>query len=232
MRLPSPLVEGVLLERENRYRARVQTDDGPVLAFVPNPGRTLELLYPGARVVLHPQPGAPHRRTAYDLILAYTVEGLLVSIDTRLAGRVFVEALALGQLEPLVGYRLDKAEVRYGQSRFDFRLVAPDHPVCLVEVKSSTLVENGVARWPDSPSARGLRHTRELAAAVAEGYRAVLVWIVQRPDATSLRPHHTIDPDFAAALAEATVAGVEAYAYACQVTLTSIEVVRSIPVNH
>lgn len=232
MNLPSPLLDGILLERENRYRARVATASGELLAFVPNPGRTLELLYPGARVVLAaavPRPGPP-RRTAYDLRLVYTRDGLLVSVDTRLASPLFAEALAQGRLEPLAGYAVDRPEVVYGESRLDFRLMAPDQPVCLVEVKSSTLVEDGLARWPDSPSLRGQRHVRELARAVAEGYRAAVVWIVQRPDATRLMPHVDIDPAFAAACAEVVGQGVEAYAYTCDVTRETVEVAQAIPV--
>ena len=233
MQLPSPLIDGILLERENRYRARVATALGEVLAFVPNPGRTLELLYPGARVVLGqaaPRPGPP-RRTAYDLRLAYTRDGLLVSVDTRLAGPLFAEALAQGKIAPLAGYVVDRAEVVYGASRLDFRLTAPDRPACLVEVKSSTLVEDGLARWPDSPSLRGQRHVRELARAAAEGYRVAVVWIVQRSDATRLSPHAGIDPAFAAALAEVVGQGVEAYAYTCDVTRQTVEVAREIPVK-
>ena len=233
MQLPSPLLDGVLLERENRYRARVATVLGEVLAFVPNPGRTLELLYPGARVVLAsapPRPGPP-RRTAYDLRLAYTRDGLLVSVDTRLASPLFAEALAQGRVAPLAGYTVDRPEVVYGDSRLDFRLTAPDRPVCLVEVKSSTLVEDGLARWPDSPSRRGQRHVRELARAAAEGYRAVVVWIVQRPDATRLAPHAGIDPAFAAAFAEVVGQGVETLAYTCAVTRAAVTVARAIPVE-
>ncbi|MCW5850290.1 MAG: DNA/RNA nuclease SfsA [Anaerolineae bacterium] len=233
MQLPSPLLDGFLLERENRYRARVATALGEVLAFVPNPGRTLELLYPGARVVLAPaapRPGPP-RRTAFDLRLAYTREGRLVSVDTRLASPLFAEALTQGRVEPLAGYAVDRAEVVYGESRLDFRLTAPSQPVCLVEVKSSTLVEDGLARWPDSPSLRGQRHVRELAWAAAEGYRAAVVWIVQRPDATRLMPHAGIDPAFAAALRQVVGQGVEAYAYTCDVTRETVEVAQEIPVE-
>lgn len=231
MRLPAPLVDATLIERENRFRARVRTAEGEVLAFVPNPGRTYELLYPGARVVLAGAPVAPHRRTAYDLLLAYTAEGRLVSVDTRLASPLFAEAVAAGRLAPFAGYDVTRAEVIFGASRLDFRLDAADCPPLLVEIKSSTLVEDGVARWPDSPSVRGQRHVRELAQAVWQGYRAAVVWIVQRPDAAVMTPHHEIDPAFADALREVVAAGVEAYAFRCDVTRERVEVAGEIPVN-
>ena len=86
MRLPTPLVDGILEERENRFRARVRLPGGNVLAHVPNPGRTVELLYPGAHVLLTPRPESG-RRTTYDLILAYTADNVLVSLDTRFPSR-------------------------------------------------------------------------------------------------------------------------------------------------
>lgn len=231
MRLPPGLIDGVLLERENRFRARVRTAAGDVIAFVPNPGRTLELLYPGARVLLAPVAAGGQRRTACDLTLAYTTEGLLVSLDTRLASPLFAEAIGGGRLAPFVDYRVTRAEVTFGASRLDFRLDAEGCPPLLVEVKSSTLVEEGVARWPDAPSARGQRHMRELAEAVRQGYRAAVVWLVQRPDATVMTPHQAIDPAFADTLAEVTAAGVEAYACRCDVTREWVEVMGEIPVQ-
>lgn len=231
MRLPPGLIDGVLLERENRFRARVRTAAGEALAFVPNPGRTLELLYPGARVLLAPVAAGGQRRTAHDLMLAYTAKGRLVSVDTRLASPLFAEAVAAGRLAPFVGYRVTRPEVVFGASRLDFRLDAEDGRPLLVEVKSSTLVEDGVARWPDAPSLRGQRHIRELAGAVGQGYRAAVVWLVQRPDATVMMPHRAIDPAFAEALAEVVAAGVEAYAFRCDVTRERVEVVGEVPIQ-
>ncbi|MFN8473314.1 MAG: DNA/RNA nuclease SfsA [Anaerolineae bacterium] len=234
MRLPSPLLDGILVERENRFRARVRLDTSEVLAHVPNPGRTVELLYPGARVLLTPR-SEPGRRTAYDLILAYTEENVLVSLDTRFPSRLFSEAMEVGRIAPLAAYRVERAETKFGTSRLDFALTprqdaAPDLPPCLVEVKSSTYVINGMGLWPDAPSLRGQRHVRELADAVAQGYRAAIVWFVQRPDARCLTPNRAVDPRFGEALDAARAAGVEAYAYTCRVTRKRVEVAAAIPV--
>ncbi len=234
MRLPTPLLDGILLERENRFRARVRLAGVEVLAHVPNPGRTVELLYPGAHVLLTPRP-EPGRRTAYDLILAYTVERVLVSLDTRFPSRLFSEAMAAGRVAPFADYRVERAEIPFGDSRLDFALTPRDDtlpglPPCLVEVKSSTYVVNGMGLWPDAPSLRGARHVRELTTAVAQGYRAAIVWFVQRPDARCLTPNRAIDGRFGEALDMARAAGVEAYAYNCRVTREDVEVGEAIPV--
>lgn len=233
MRLPTPLLDGILEERENRFRARVRLGGVAVLAHVPNPGRTVELLYPGARVLVTPRP-EPGRRTAYDLILAYTLENVLVSLDTRFPSRLFSEAMAAGRLAPFADYRVERAEIPFGDSRLDFALAPRDDasslPRCLVEVKSSTYVMGGMGLWPDAPSLRGQRHVRELAGAVGQGYRAAIVWFVQRPDARCLTPNRAVDGRFGAALDAARAAGVEAYAYNCTVTRASVEVGEAMPV--
>ena len=54
-----------------------------------------------------------------------------------------------------------KPEFSYGHSRFDFFL-ANERESCLLEVKSSTLVKDGVAMFPDAVTERGRRHVNEL----------------------------------------------------------------------
>ena len=105
-----------------------------------------------------------------------------VSVDTSLPGKLFHQAVAAGSCAPFAGYTEIRPEYRYGGSRIDFLLTAPDLPPCLVEVKSVTSVlpdADGVrvARFPDVPTARGARHLGELAAAVREGYRAAVCFI-------------------------------------------------------
>ena len=71
---------------------------------------------------------------------------------------------------------------------------------------------------------------RSLAQAVEAGHRAAVIFVVQRDDAQALRPHDEADPNFGAALRESVAAGVEAFAYACQVTETGITLDRRLPV--
>lgn len=103
-------------------------------------------------------------------------------------------------------------------SRFDFYLEGPGVAPALVEVKSVTLCVNGKGLFPDAPTVRGARHVRELAGAVSAGYRAYVVFIAQRDDIQTVSPNPRTDPKFAAALAEATGAGVRLLAYRCKVT--------------
>ena len=111
-----------------------------------------------------------------------------------------------------------RREVRVGSSRFDFRVRPRRGRPILVEVKSVTLVEGGVARFPDAPSERATRHVRELAAHARAGGRAAILFVVQRGDACRVEPHRGIDPAFAEALADARRAGVRLRAAAFRLT--------------
>jgi sugar fermentation stimulation protein A len=123
-----------------------------------------------------------------------------------------------------------RPEVRYGDSRLDFRLTGPEG-VCWVETKSVTLVTDGVAYFPDVPTARGSRHLRELLAIVGDGERAAVVFIVQREDAVSFAPAAAVDPLFAETLRQVAEAGVEVRAYVCRVDMTEIVLDHPIPVQ-
>ena len=225
MDLP-PTVEGRFLRRDNRFRVTVEIDGEEAAAHLPNSGRLGELLEPGRPCYLVPQP-AEHRRTAFDLLLV-EYAGVLVSVDARLPNRLFAEAVATGTLEPFLGTTSIKAEVHHGESRLDFQLVTPTG-ICWVETKSVTLVENSVALFPDAPTMRGQRHLGELINLVSEGFRAAVVFIIQRQDATSFAPNRAADPAFAHLLDQAHSKGVEVYGFLCSVTRKTMAVSAMVP---
>jgi len=227
MKHPQPLIPARFQHRDNRFRATVLVDGREEWAHVPNSGRLDDLFVPGRPIFLHPV-GKPERKTPYDLKLVQLPEAL-VSIDARLPNPIFAEAVAAGALPEFPCHQI-QPEVRYGGSRLDFRLVGPDG-VCWVETKSVTLVENGVAYFPDAPTARGSRHLRELLDILAQGHRAAVVFIVQREDAIAFAPAASVDPLFVQTLGEVAAAGVEVRAYACRVTMEEITLDRAIPVR-
>jgi sugar fermentation stimulation protein A len=238
MRWPQ-LVRGELIRRENRFRAAVRVAGAETSAHVANSGRLRELLVPGSAVWLVPvesetRKTAP-RKTGYDLALVES-QGALVSVDARLPNRLFAEALA-GRWPDCEGRPVTvMPEARRGESRLDFVLSSGERR-CWVEVKSVTLVREGLALFPDAPTLRGARHLRELADAIAdrdvgaEGDRAAVVFIVQRGDATRFAPNAETDPAFARALTEAARAGVAVRAFGCRVDLGGIVLANELPVQ-
>lgn len=202
-----------------------------LLLHLPNSGRMQELLVPGTRA-LAALDGGGTRKTDGTLLLVH-YNDRWVSVDARMPNKLFERCLADGYLPAFREYEQWRAEVAWGQGRIDFMLKAADDsvPPCLVETKSCNLVEDGLALFPDAPTERGARHLRELIDAVNEGYRAAVVWFVQRDDASRLAPYRKADPAFADAVRDARAAGVELYAYRCRVSPKGIAVLDAIPVE-
>lgn len=222
------MIKAKFIERKNRFIAMVEVDGEVVAAHVANSGRLRELFTPGREVYLAEQEGE-HRATRFDLALV-KYGGHYVSVDARVPNGVVADAVNRGILPEFEDYRVVKREVRYGASRLDMLTEDAGGNRLYIEVKSVTLVRDGVARFPDAPTGRGARHLEELARAVQEGYRAAVVFLVQRDDARQFSPNDETDPVFSNTLRCLTATGVEAYAYICRVTPQEIGIIGSIPV--
>ncbi|WP_018247258.1 DNA/RNA nuclease SfsA [Orenia marismortui] len=222
------LQEGKLISRENRFVAKVELDGKEVVAYVPNPGRMEELMLPKTKVYLAHYPNT-NRKTEYSLLLV-KYNNTLVSIDSHLTNKIVEKSLLEEDLEEFTGYSEIKGEYSYGKSRLDFFLKNGEEK-CLVEVKSATLVENGVAKFPDAPTKRGRRHLDELIKAKKEGYRVGVIFIIQRDDAYKFIPHQRIDLKFAEKLKEAIEKGVEVYAYNCNISKKAVELNHRVDVE-
>jgi len=217
-----PLVWGKYLERPNRFSLWVEVGGRRELVHLPNPGRLREVLAPGRALLLRPATGA-YRKTRFTAVGA-DLSGMLVSLDSTLPNRFFPEALSQGLIPPLAGWTVARREPALGAGRADFLLRRGEEEL-MVEVKSVTWVERGVALFPDAPTSRGRRHVGELARIAASGGRAALAFVVQRPDAHAFGPG-PIDPGFAAAFREALTAGVESFALVCSFDGERLELVR------
>jgi sugar fermentation stimulation protein A len=215
-----PQQKGHLIARPNRFLAQVDLNGEEILAHVADPGRLTELLFPGNEVYVSAAAN-PARKTAYDLKLAQGTQGL-VSVDSGLPNRISRLALEAGVWPFFNGYDKIKAEPRYKQSRFDFLLQGADKPACYLEVKGCTLVENGVAMFPDAPTVRGARQLGQLIELVNQAAQAAVIFIIQRRDAVLFRPHIDRDPAFSRLLAQAQAQGVKVFAYGCKVTKTKV----------
>ena len=228
MDLGPDLVEGVFIERLNRFAALVEINGKQEMIHVANSGRMRELFVPGYRVLLKPRPGA-HRKTKYDLSLVDMGFGL-ASADARLPNALVREALDEGRLPQFADYPHVSPESTFGESRLDFLLEGPAGKFYL-ETKSVTLVENGVGLFPDAPTLRGVKHLKSLEHALAGGHRAAVIFVIQRNDAEAFSTSDDSDPEFAVALRHAMAAGVEAFAYRCRVTERRVELAERLPIR-
>lgn len=234
------LIPARFMVRENRFLARVDVEGKVKLAHLPNTGRLKEILTEGRRLYLD-RADNPKRKTKYTALLA-DMDGVLVSIDSNVVNRMVHEHLADKKFPPFSGYDKIKKEWKYENSRFDLILSqgksskessSDKTPDLVVEVKGVTLMRDSVALFPDAETLRGRKHLMELIKLKGMGYRyrAAVVFVAQREDATSFSPNAENDPRFTEALSEAKGGGVEIYAFASVVTLKGIEILREIPVR-
>ena len=231
--LAPDLVEATFVERPNRFLLRCALPGdgsaGPVDVHMADPGRLRELLIAGRRVWLR-HAASPTRRTDWSAVLVESPDGEgLVSVDTTMPNRLVHRALVARALSELAGWELERREFPLGRSRIDFLLSQGERKLAL-EVKSVTLVEGGVALFPDAVTSRGARHVRELAKLVEDPvWEAAILFVLQRPDAHAIRAARSIDPDFADALDAAAAAGVRVLGRRCRVTLDRLELAGRVP---
>ncbi|NTW06086.1 MAG: DNA/RNA nuclease SfsA [Peptococcaceae bacterium] len=207
------------ISRPNRFIAVIEIQGIQEICHVKNTGRCKELLVPGAEVFIQEAENS-NRKTKYDLIAVY--KGVrLINIDSQIPNKIFNEWLGEGVLFKNISYL--KSEYKYLNSRFDFYL-ENENKKTLIEVKGVTLEENGVVLFPDAPTERGLKHIKHLCQAVADGYEAYIVFIVQMQDVLYFEPNRSTHSAFAEALVRAEEAGVKIIALDCVVYPDDIKV--------
>lgn len=226
-----PLIPATLIRRYKRFLADVTLADGtPATAHCANPGAMTGLAAAGTPVWLEPNDD-PKRKLRYSWKLA-EIGGALVGVDTALPNKVVGEALRARAVPALAAYETVRAEVAYGRgSRVDFLLTQPGLPDCYVEVKSANLSRRvGLVEFPDTVTQRGARHMEELAAMVAQGHRAVVLFLVQRTDCTAFAVAADIDPAYKMAFEQARSAGVEALCFRANLTLAGAGFGEALPI--
>ena len=218
-------MKAIFLCRPNRFIAHIEVDGREEVCHVKNTGRCRELLTDRATIYVEHHDN-PNRKTKYSLI-AVEKGDLLINMDSQAPNKVVGEWLL--EKEPFGKVKLLKPECTYGSSRFDFYLETEAEKI-FIEVKGVTLEEDGIVRFPDAPTERGIKHLEELRACVEAGYKAAVIFVVQMEGMQHFEPNEKTHPQFGEALRQARKAGVEVLAYGCKVTPSSLEITKSIPV--
>lgn len=230
MRFENRLIPGKLVRRYKRFLADIILDDGhQITAHCPNSGSMKGCDIPGSKVFVSHQP-SPKRKLQYTWELVYAGNSW-VGINTILANRIVQEALLDGKIQELNGFKELFREKNYGHnSRIDILLKFQDS-VCYVEIKNVTLVENERALFPDAITKRGQKHIEELIRMKKEGHRAVLLFLIQREDASVFAPADEIDSVYGMMLRMAFQHGIEILPYQCKVSPTEISIYKKLPVE-
>ena len=202
------IVEAKFISRPNRFIAHVEVHGEEIKVHVKNTGRCKELLIPGRTVYLE-KASNPDRKTPFDLVAVETPIGI-VNIDSQAPNAVVKEWLMKQD------YDLVVPEYKYGNSRIDFYMEKGEDKY-LLEVKGCTLIKDGIGYFPDAPTERGVKHLRELTAAIDKGYKAMAAFVIQVEGVSEVRPNIETHPEFGEALKEAEEAGVEVLNLECNV---------------
>ncbi len=222
MKFPAPIKKGILIKRYKRFLSDIDLNGRIITAHCANPGAMTGVKDAGA-IVWVSEALNPKRKLKYDWQVI-EVSGALVCINTATANKIVEQAITSGHVTELSKYDTLRREVKYGQnSRIDFLLEDQNKPPCYVEVKNVTLSRRPpLAEFPDSHTARGTKHLRELTDMARQGCRAVMLYCVNRTDSESFDLARDIDPEYAREFAVATHAGVEVLAYGCDIDINGI----------
>lgn len=213
------VVTGKFKNRPNRFIAMVEIDGKVETCHVKNTGKCRELLLPETEVYLEKSDN-PNRKTAYDLIGVKKGE-VLINMDSQAPNKAVKEWLEKEVYFKNITYL--KPECKYGNSRVDFYLETAEGRKIFIEVKGVTLEEEGIARFPDAPTLRGIKHIKELEQAVMRGYEAYILFVIQMKGIKWFEPNDRTHQAFGDTLREAAKNGVGILAYDCTITKDSME---------
>lgn len=230
MKWESPLAEAIILKRYKRFLADINLNETFLTVHVPNTGSMQSCWEPDWKCAVSTSSN-PKRKMAHTLELIWNGHSW-IGVNTANANKLARLWLTRGELPELQDYSIVVPEKKTGESRIDFYLEGhPTLPPCYVEVKNVTLRVNDGAQFPDSVSERGQKHLRELMDLKRQGFRAAMLYVVQREDVTSFSPADNIDPAYGKLLREASALGVEILVYQCKMGLMELTLGRSLPLD-
>ena len=224
MKYPN-IQQGNFLLRPNRFIAHVTLNGQVEICHVKNTGRCKELLVPGSTVWVTKSDN-PLRKTKYDLI-AVQKGKRLINMDSQAPNKITEEWLRAGGLK---GLTLLRPETKFENSRFDFYFEQGTVKGFL-EVKGVTLENNGIVRFPDAPTDRGVKHLQELVDCRQKGFNSYVLFVIQMEGVKRFEPNWDTHPAFGDALIKAQKAGVHILAYDCKVTPDTLTINNKVKIT-
>ena len=230
MKIEGPLINAIFIERPNRFITIIEIGGKKHKSHLPDPGRLKELLIPGVSLLVRPAPENKKRSTAFTTIMV-NLKGQWISLVSTLPIQ-FVKYSFQNKCIPIFQrYKLVKPEIAIRNHRLDFLLSNKSGKNFFLEVKSVNFVEDGIAKFPDAVTTRGLNHAKILTDLVKEGEFAGILFVCQRPDATLFEPMWDRDPMFSNVLFNAYKMGVKVWCITLNISKTEISFNKEIPVN-
>lgn len=219
-----PLIKATLVKRYKRFLADIILENGEeVTCHCPNTGSMKSCGAQGDTIYVLPS-SDPKRKLKYTWEYTQT-KGGFIGINTQRPNRIVEDAIVNNIIPELQGYSTIKREQKYGNnSKIDLLLEAKGKTSCYVEIKNVTLLEDNTLLFPDAITVRGQKHLKELISIKERGYRAVMFYLINRPDGKNFRPAEEIDPEYAKLFEKAKDAGVEIFEYRAKSTLSGMSI--------
>jgi sugar fermentation stimulation protein A len=180
----------------------------------------------GAEVYLSPV-NDPKRKTKFTWEMI-KINNSWVGINTSNPNALAFEIVSNNILDQLSGYTTVRREVKFEDSRFDV-YAENEHEKCFIEVKNVTMKDGEYALFPDAVTSRGLKHLNTLIEVKKKGYRAVMLYVIQRTDIDKFDTAKEIDPAYAEALIKAKKQGVEVIPVMAEVSPVGIKITKVVP---
>ena len=200
----SGLVQGIILERVNRFTISAIIENVKTYAHLTNTGKLNDVLVYGRTSLFKRIKG---RKLEFRLI-GVEDHGFYNIVDTITQNKIFERLIEKRRINKLSGCIILKRNPRVGSEVFDYILRCGDGEI-LVETKSAVLRSNEAAMYPDCPSLRGRRQVSKLIELTKEGVRTLLVFISALPHVKCFKPYYDGDPILYELIGKAYLNGVD-----------------------
>ena len=215
MNFDNKLISGLLIKRYKRFFADVKVKNKTLIAHCPNSGSMMGLLNQGNKVWIT-EASNKKRKLKYTLQIIEK-NGSKIGVNTHFTNKIVAHGLQNNLIKNFKKTIKVKSEQVFGENtRFDFYL-EDGNIKSFLEVKSVTLKrKNRIAEFPDSVTSRGTKHLNELINATKKGFKAYLLFVVQRDDCDKLEIAKDIDPVYSETLIKAVKNNVKVLCYDCK----------------
>ena len=216
------LISGLFIKRYKRFFVDVKISNQIITAHCPNTGSMYGLLNKGNKVWIS-KTNNPNRKLKYTLEIIEDNKSK-VGVNTHSANKIVYHALKNNLIKEFNADVNIQPETKFGiNTRFDF-LVTNNKYKAFIEVKNVTLSrKKGLAEFPDSITARGLKHINKLVKARKKKYKIFILFMIQRDDCKSFTIAKDLDPDYANALNKAVKNKLNILCYDCKFSTKGIK---------
>ena len=215
MNFENKIISGLFVKRYKRFFADIKLKNKTVTAHCANSGSMMGLLNKNNKVWIT-KSNNKKRKLKYTLQVIED-KNSKVGVNTHLANKIVNHALEKNLINTFSKKVKIKSEQVFGSNtRFDFYLEDKNTKIFL-EVKNVTLKrKDKTAEFPDSVTSRGTKHLNELMNAVKKGFKAYLLFVVQRNDCDRFEIAKDIDPVYSETLIKAVKNKVKILCYDCK----------------